>query len=278
MTLPPDCASPSISPEFHTKCSSSELAITSTSPATDRMWNAAALPPLQAIFRISSKVPSRVERIGPRGPCPPASSDTTLTSVGALRTYTRSRVVLVSNSRALGGARPAPAVDLCARVIEKLLGGAWLGSGLPRNRLKRPVSLGHGEPPEFRLLEATQSELPLQSHDRSLGGLQQRERADERQRQPDQQLKPNGRRVIRLDSEDCRNDGVTDDEDHKIGRKIVGAVMKQFFAAYRTMIGNLQEAAEQFALPAVWTLHRKTPPHGFGGRNRLLRECHDKAP
>jgi len=81
-----------------------------------------------------------------------------------------------------------------------------------------------------------------------------------------------------LDSEDCRNDGVTDDEDHKIGRKIVGAVMKQFFAAYRTMIGNLQEAAEQFALPAVWTLHRKTPPHGFGGRNRLLRECHDKAP
>jgi hypothetical protein len=95
--------------------------------------------------------------------------------------------------------------------------------------------------------------------------------------QPDQQLQPNGRRVIRLDSENCRNDGVTDHEDHKIRWKIVGAVMKQFFAAFLTMIGNPQEAAEQFALPAVWAPHRKAPPHGFGWRDKLsLRDGHDK--
>jgi hypothetical protein len=50
MILPPDLASPSMYPEFHMKCSSIKLAMTSTSPTMDRIWNAVALPPVHATF------------------------------------------------------------------------------------------------------------------------------------------------------------------------------------------------------------------------------------
>src|ERR1700730_1388860 len=115
MTLPLDCASPSMQPKFHTKCSSIELAITSTSPIMDRIRYPAALAPLQAILRGSSKVPSRVESIGPGRPCPSANPEMTLTTVGAVRTLTGSRDLLASNRRALARAMPAPWEILGAR-------------------------------------------------------------------------------------------------------------------------------------------------------------------
>ena len=86
------------------------------------------------------------------------------------------------------------------------------------------MRLSDGEPPQFRQPEAVHSELPLQGYDCPLRGLQKSQRADDRQRQPDQEREPHRRRVIDLNSERRWNDGVTDDEDHDVSRKIVGAV------------------------------------------------------
>ena len=95
------------------------------------------------------------------------------------------------------------------------------------HRLKqgRERELQAGELPQFRFLETVHPELPLQPNDRPLRRLQKRQCAGDYQRQPDQELEPHRRRVIDLDSERRWNDGVTDDEDHDVGRKIVGAVI-----------------------------------------------------
>ena len=51
--------------------------------------------------------------------------------------------------------------------------------------------------------------------------------------------------------------------DHEIGRKVIGAVMEQLFAADIAGIGDFQEAREQAALAAMRTLAAKSSPHGL---------------
>ena len=68
------------------------------------------------------------------------------------------------------------------------------------------------------------------------------------------------------------------DDDDEIGRKVVGAVVMEFFAAFFAMIGDLQILAEQAAFPAVRTLATKAAPHGQGKRSRFLKAGHAGTP
>jgi hypothetical protein len=42
-------------------------------------------------------------------------------------------------------------------------------------------------------------------------------------------------------------------------------VMTEFLAAYRTVVEDFQEPAEQSAGSTIRAPHRKSPPQGFGG-------------
>ena len=86
---------------------------------------------------------------------------------------------------------------------------------------------------------------------------------------------------MRLDREKIsRHDDVADDDDHQVGRKVVGAVMVEFFGARLTAVDHLQEPAEQFSFAAIRTPQRKAAPHGLGERDLFLRVlgCDDGIP
>src|ERR1700688_546287 len=121
----------------------------------------------------------------------------------------------------------------------------------------------------FRPFEAVHSRLPLQADDRAFGWLQQRKRTEQGQRQPYNELEPFRRRVSHFHGKDRRHDGVADHDNHEIGWKIVGAVMVEFLTAFRTVIGDLQEAPEPRAFSAVRTSAATTPPRGLGQWNRV---------
>jgi hypothetical protein len=69
-----------------------------------------------------------------------------------------------------------------------------------------------------------------------------------------------------------------DHDDDEIGRKVVGAVVMEFFAAFFAVIGDLQKLAEQAAFPAVRAPAKKATPHGLGKRDRFFRAGHDGIP
>ena len=106
--------------------------------------------------------------------------------------------------------------------------------------------------------------LPLEAYDRTLRGLQQRQGPNQRYRQPNQQLKPNGRRISRLDGENARHHNVANDHDDKIRGKVVGALRCVILSANFAAIDDLQKTAEQMAAAAVWALHGEPAPQGFG--------------
>src|SRR5882757_7268150 len=136
------------------------------------------------------------------------------------------------------------------------------------------VNLAVRPPPLLRRCEAMHSRLPLQADDRSLGGLQQCQRADQRQRKPYRELKPRGRRVGDLDREDRRHDDVADHDDDQIGGEIIRAMMMEFLAACGAMVGDLEEPAEQIACSAMRAFHLESPDHGCCERNGLLDRHH----
>ena len=106
--------------------------------------------------------------------------------------------------------------------------------------------------------------LPLEADDSALRGLQQRQGADQRYRQPNQQLKPSGRRISHLDGEKGWHHNVANDNDDKISGKVVGALRRVILSAKFAAIHDLQKTAEQMATAAVRALRGEPAPKGFG--------------
>ena len=106
--------------------------------------------------------------------------------------------------------------------------------------------------------------LPLEADDRALRGLQQRQGPDQRYRQPNQQLKPSRWRISDLNGEKSRHHNVADDNDDKIGGKVVGALWRVILSANFAVIDDLQKTTKQMAAAAVWALHSEPAPQGFG--------------
>ena len=100
-------------------------------------------------------------------------------------------------------------------------------------------------------VETMHAICPLPADDRALDRLQQPERQNQRQRQPEQEMHPIGRREGNLDREHERHHDVTDNENDEIGRSVVGALMMERLSAGRAMIGHLQECAKQPAAAAM---------------------------
>ena len=69
-------------------------------------------------------------------------------------------------------------------------------------------------------------------------------------------------------SQDDRHQDMTDDDDHEIGGKIVGAVVMQLLAAMRALVGDLQKGAEHAAFAAGRAAAAKAAPHRLGGGGR----------
>lgn len=130
----------------------------------------------------------------------------------------------------------------------------------------------------FRSSEAVHSGLPLETDDRALGWLQQSQRAEQGERQPYSELKPRQWCVSHFNGEDRRYDGVTDKDDHEIGRKVVGAMMMKTLAALLAMVGDLQEAPEQRALSAIWAFSQKSAPHCLAQGDPILDGGHPNVP
>src|SRR5690348_10786391 len=61
-------------------------------------------------------------------------------------------------------------------------------------------------------------------------------------------------------------------QDDEIGRKIIGALMKELFTTGLAMMGNLQETREQLSLTAVRATAPEAAPHRF--RQRYRSTCH----
>ena len=59
-----------------------------------------------------------------------------------------------------------------------------------------------------------------------------------------------------------RHHQVADDHDHQIGRKVVGALVVQFLAAYLALVRDFQEGAKHMPLPAVRAAPRQATPQG----------------
>ena len=109
--------------------------------------------------------------------------------------------------------------------------------------------------------------LPLEADDRALRGLQQRQGPEQRHRQPNQQLKPSGRRISHLDGEKGRHDNVANDDNDKIRWKVVSTLRRVILSANFAVIDDLQKGTEQMAAAAVRALHGEAAPQGFGERN-----------
>jgi len=73
---------------------------------------------------------------------------------------------------------------------------------------------------------------PLKTYDRPLDGSQQRQRHDDRHRNPYRQVLRERKVGRGFDSHECADDDMADDEYDQIGGQVVGAmVMKRFTAA-----------------------------------------------
>ena len=62
-------------------------------------------------------------------------------------------------------------------------------------------------------------------------------------RRPQHHADPDRRRDFGFHHQHDRHQDMTDDDDHQIGREVVGAVVMQFLAAARAVVGDLQEGA-----------------------------------
>ena len=99
---------------------------------------------------------------------------------------------------------------------------------------------GMARPPG--ILEAVHVERPLQADQRALDARQQPQRAEQRQRQPDDHVHPERRHQRLLHRQQAADHDVPDDHDGEVGRRIVGALMMQLLAAHRARVVHLQVA------------------------------------
>ena len=74
--------------------------------------------------------------------------------------------------------------------------------------------------------------------------------------------------------QDQRHHQMADDDDHQIGRKVVGALMMQFLAAHLALVRDLQERAEHVPLAAVRAAAAQAVPEvGFQGWSLICRSA-----
>ena len=85
---------------------------------------------------------------------------------------------------------------------------------------------------------------PLQAHKGAFDGRKDEQRERHGQWQPDHRMEPEGRPVGHLDYEHQAHHDVADNDDGEIGRRVVGAVVMQLFAAGGAGVGHLQIAPE----------------------------------
>src|SRR5690606_33081577 len=91
---------------------------------------------------------------------------------------------------------------------------------------------------------------PQQSDDSSFHRRQQSKGREHGKRHPDRQMLPHAERRDRLDPHESPDHHMADNQDHQIGRQIVGPMMVQGLVTMRTMVPDLGKGAESAADPA----------------------------
>ena len=111
-------------------------------------------------------------------------------------------------------------------------------------------------------IEAMHVKGPLQADERALDAGQQPKGRHQRQRQPDGEVQPGRRGRPLLEGEDAPDDEMADDQDGKVGRRVVGAVVVEGLAARGTGVPGLEVAAEQGPLAALGSALDEAAQHG----------------
>src|SRR5690606_551666 len=111
--------------------------------------------------------------------------------------------------------------------------------------------------------EAVHVKRPLQADDGAFGRLQEQERHEDRNRNPDRQVKPAWPDGDRFDAHESADDDMTDNCDHQVGWQVVGAVVMYLFTAFLAGIDCLQEGTEEPTFTAMCTIALEAALHSF---------------
>ena len=120
--------------------------------------------------------------------------------------------------------------------------------------LRRRRQLAQARVIEQWVAEAVHTQSPLITNEGSLDARQQPKADQDGSRHPDRELNPRRRRVELLKYKDTGDDHVGGDCHHEVGWRIVGALVKQFGAALRAEVVDLQILPIERALAAGSTL------------------------
>ena len=110
----------------------------------------------------------------------------------------------------------------------------------------------------FCCFKTMHAQSPLIGDQRAFEARQEPEDECQRENGPDDHVNANIECIIMLfDEEHERTNNMGDDENGEIGRRIVCAMMVQFFAAIRAAIAHLQEAIKHLTFTTGRAAHTK---------------------
>src|SRR4051812_45412269 len=156
---------------------------------------------------------------------------------------------------------------LCVPQMEKAVRlGCWPSPPILRRRPVETPSASTLELVGRVCAEAVHPERPLQRHNGALDRLQESYRGQGRNRKIDAKLKRQRRCIVHLDPENYWNQDVSDDDDHQVGRQVVGSVAGEIEAADRAVVVDLDKRTKQAAAPAARAPSSNAPPKGQGQR------------
>ena len=138
-----------------------------------------------------------------------------------------------------------------ARGLRRLTGCDWVGGGAQEAPPAQLLAWIERWVRRTRWVKTMHVEGPLQGDEGAFDAGQQSEAGKERERQPDHQLNPGGRREPALERQRAAHDKMRDDEDGKIGRGIVRAMVVERLAAGGTMIAHLEVSAKELPCSAT---------------------------
>src|SRR5690606_12693663 len=133
--------------------------------------------------------------------------------------------------------------------------------------------LGVGIEHVFLAAEAMHPERPLQPHHRAFDGANKRERKDKGSWRPDDEMCPCRPVGDRLHGHERADDDVPHNDDHKIGRQVVRAVMVHLLAAFLAALDRLEKGTKEPTAAATGAMAEETAPRGFIHRPRLRFAC-----
>ena len=111
--------------------------------------------------------------------------------------------------------------------------------------------------------EAIHPDRPLKRDDGAFDGLQHQQREADHNYRPQQHMHPVLRREASLDRENQWDDDMAHDHDDEIGGEIVRSLMREVFAAGRTLVGNFEIGAKHPARVACGAKAAHTALHRF---------------